>query len=119
MWTPRSSTTSAWAAPPSSPPTDGPGPRRMSTETLKFNEDGLHAWTEEREFEVTRERLAQYAKATNDPIGAHLEGEVAPPVFAIVPVFQSLVEPALQVVPASVLGNVLHGEQDFRFHRAL
>ncbi len=91
----------------------------MSTETLRFNEAGLEAWTEERDFEVTRERIAQYAKATNDPIESHLEGEVAPPVFAIVPVFQSLVEPALQVVPAPVLGNVLHGEQDFRFHRAL
>ena len=34
----------------------------MSTETLRFNEAGLGAWTEEREFEVTRERIAQYAR---------------------------------------------------------
>ena len=40
-------------------------------------------------------------------------------MFAIVPVFQSLVEPALKVVPPSLLGKILHGEQDFRFHRAL
>jgi acyl dehydratase len=40
-------------------------------------------------------------------------------VFAIVPVFQSLLEPALEVVPLSVLGRVLHGEQDFRFHRPI
>jgi acyl dehydratase len=36
-----------------------------------------------------------------------------------VPVFQSLLEPALEVVPLSVLGKVLHGEQDFRFHRPI
>ncbi len=43
----------------------------MSTETLKLDESALGAWTEEREFEVTAERIAQYAKATNDPIEAH------------------------------------------------
>ena len=91
----------------------------MSTETLNLDETALGAWTEERELEVTAERIAQYALATNDPIEAHLEGEVAPPVFAIVPVFQSLVEPALEVVPPALLGRILHGEQDFRFHRAL
>jgi acyl dehydratase len=40
-------------------------------------------------------------------------------VFAIVPVFQSLLEPALEVVPTSLFGRVLHGEQDFRFHRPI
>lgn len=91
----------------------------MSTETLQFNETGLGEWTEETEFEVTRERIIQYAEATNDPIAAHLAGDVASPVFAIVPVFQSLMEPALEVVPLSLFGKVLHGEQDFRFHRPI
>jgi acyl dehydratase len=87
--------------------------------TLQFNEGGLGVWTEEVRFEVTRERLAKYAAATNDPIPAHRAGDVAPPVFAIVPVFHSLIEPALEVVPLSLLGKVLHGEQDFRFHRPI
>ncbi|MCW2992498.1 MAG: dehydratase [Solirubrobacterales bacterium] len=91
----------------------------MTTETLQFNEAGLGQWTEPVRFDVTRERLAEYARAVNDPIPAHLEGDVANPVFAIVPVFQSLLEPALEVVPLSVLGRVLHGEQDFRFHRTI
>jgi acyl dehydratase len=91
----------------------------MTVETLSFNEAGLEKWTETVSFEVTRERLAEYAAATNDPIPAHLAGDVASPVFAIVPVFQSLLEPALDVVPLSVLGKVLHGEQDFRFHRPI
>jgi acyl dehydratase len=91
----------------------------MTTETLPFNEAGLGRWTAERRFEVPRERVVAYARATNDPIEAHLRGELAPPVFAIVPVFESLLEPALEVVPLSVLGKILHGEQDFRFHRPL
>jgi acyl dehydratase len=84
-----------------------------------FNAQGLGAWTEETRFEVTRERLQEYAAATNDPIAAHRAGDVASPVFAIVPVFESLLEPALEVVPTSLIGKILHGEQDFRFHRPI
>lgn len=84
-----------------------------------FNSDGLGVWTDETRFEVTRERLQEYAAATNDPIEAHQAGDVASPVFAIVPVFESLMEPALDVVPLSLVGKILHGEQDFRFHRPI
>ncbi len=91
----------------------------MSTEALAFNEAGLEKWTDEVSFEVTQERLIAYAEATNDPIPAHRDGTIASPVFAIVPVFQSLLEPALTVVPLPVIGRVLHGEQDFRFHRPI
>ena len=41
----------------------------------KFNADGLGAWTEETRFEVTRERLQEYAAATNDPIARSLNME--------------------------------------------
>jgi acyl dehydratase len=91
----------------------------MSTGTLQCNEAALGRWTDPVRFEVTRERLVEYAEATNDPIAAHRAGDVAPPVFAIVPVFEALLEPAIEVVPLSVLGKVLHGEQDFRFHRPI
>jgi acyl dehydratase len=91
----------------------------MTTETLQFDETGLGKWTDEVRFEVTRERLVQYAEATNDPIPAHRAGDVASPVFAVVPVFQSLAEPAIEVVPLSLFGRILHGEQDFRFHRPI
>jgi acyl dehydratase len=91
----------------------------MTTETLQFNEAGLGKWTGEKTFAVEAERLRAYAAATNDPIAAHAAGEVASPVFAVVPVFDALLEPALDVVPLSVLGRVLHGEQDFRFHRPI
>ncbi|GAA1958475.1 MaoC/PaaZ C-terminal domain-containing protein [Amycolatopsis minnesotensis] len=85
----------------------------------RFDPAGLDRWTDETRFEVTRARLAEYAAATNDPIPAHRDGDVASPVFAIVPVFESLLEPALEVVPAGLFGRVVHGEQDFRFHRPI
>ena len=84
-----------------------------------FDPAGLDRWTEESRFEVTRARLVEYAEATNDPVPAHRAGDVASPVFAIVPVFQSLLEPALEVVPTGLFGRVVHGEQDFRFHRPI
>ncbi|WP_409495634.1 MaoC/PaaZ C-terminal domain-containing protein [Amycolatopsis sp. cmx-11-12] len=85
----------------------------------RFDPGGLGKWTDESRFEVTRERLIEYAKATNDPIPAHLAGDVAGPVFAIVPVFESLMEPALEVVPVGLFGRIVHGEQEFRFHRPI
>lgn len=86
---------------------------------LSFDSGGLGTWTEPSTFEVTRERLAEYAAATNDPISAHTAGDIASPVFAIVPVFNALIEPALEVVPLDLIGKVVHGEQDFRFHRPI
>ncbi|TSD99293.1 dehydratase [Skermania sp. ID1734] len=86
---------------------------------IEFDDNGLDTWTDETRFEVTRERIAEYAAATNDPIEAHRNGDVAPPVFAIVPVFESLMEPTLEVVPMEIFGRGVHGEQDFHFHRPM
>ncbi|UQS25406.1 MaoC family dehydratase N-terminal domain-containing protein [Amycolatopsis thermalba] len=84
-----------------------------------FDPAGLGVWTGAVRHTVTRDAVIGYAKATNDPIEAHLAGDVAPPVYAIVPVFPSLMEPALEVVPLRLLGRILHGEQDFVFHRPI
>jgi acyl dehydratase len=86
---------------------------------LRFDVEGLDRWSEESTYEVTREAIVAYAEATNDPIPAHREGVLAPPVFAIVPVFENMMEPVLEVVPLELFGLVLHGEQDFRFHRPI
>lgn len=91
----------------------------LDEEELRFDDDGLDTWTDEERFQVTRERLAEYAAATNDPIAAHRSGDVAPPVFAIVPVFEALLMPAVDVMPVELIPRVVHGEQDFRFHRAI
>ncbi|ONM46682.1 MaoC/PaaZ C-terminal domain-containing protein [Nocardia donostiensis] len=84
-----------------------------------FDGSGLGQWTDEERFEVTAERIAEYAAATNDPIAAHRGGEVAPPVFAVVPVFTSMAPAALSVAPVELLMKLVHGEQDFRFHRPI
>ncbi|MFC4376872.1 MaoC/PaaZ C-terminal domain-containing protein [Nocardia halotolerans] len=84
-----------------------------------FDIDGLNLWSDPERFEVTRERLAEYAAATNDPIAAHRTGDVASPVFAIVPAFDALMMPAVDVVPMEIFGRITHGEQDFHFHRPI
>jgi len=89
------------------------------TETLEFDDTGLGRWTDDERFDVTQERLAEYAAATNDPIEAHRRGDVAPPVFAIVPVFEALLTPAVDVMPVEAIPRIVHGEQDFHFHRPI
>ncbi|MRH88778.1 dehydratase [Nocardia sp. SYP-A9097] len=91
----------------------------MTGTAVEFTASGLNAWSDEEPFEVTGERLAEYAAATNDPIEAHLKGEVAAPIFAIVPVFEAMMMPVLEVVPMNIFGRVVHGEQDFHFHRPI
>ncbi|MEV6771439.1 MaoC/PaaZ C-terminal domain-containing protein [Nocardia sp. NPDC051030] len=91
----------------------------MADTAVVFDETGLDTWSDEERFEVTRERIAEYAAATNDPIPAHLKGDVAPPVFAIVPVFEAMMMPVIDVAPMSIFGRVVHGEQDFHFHRPI
>jgi acyl dehydratase len=89
------------------------------TETLEFDDTGLDRWTDDERFDVTQDRLAEYAAATNDPIEAHRRGDVAPPVFAIVPVFEALLTPAVDVMPVEAIPRIVHGEQDFHFHRSI
>lgn len=90
----------------------------MST-AVTFEDAGLDQWSEDLVFEVTAERIADYAAATNDPIEAHLKGEVASPVFAVVPTFFSMAPAALEVAPVDLLMKLVHGEQDFHFHRPI
>ena len=84
-----------------------------------FNAEHLGQWTDDDTFEVTAERISQYAEATNDPLPRHRAGDLAPPVFAIVPVFNSLVPASLSVASPQLLAKLVHGEQDFRFHRPI
>ncbi|MDT4913675.1 MAG: hypothetical protein QOC66_2803 [Pseudonocardiales bacterium] len=91
----------------------------MSASTVAFDASSIGVWGEVDTFEVTRERIVQYAEATNDPIPAHLAGEAASPVFAIVPSFMSIMQVAFRVAPPEVAMRVVHGEQDFRFHRPI
>ncbi|MGW4245309.1 MaoC/PaaZ C-terminal domain-containing protein [Nocardia sp. NPDC004722] len=91
----------------------------MTSTSVEFDKSGLGNWSDEEPFEVTRERIAEYAAATNDPIPAHVKGDVAPPIFAIVPVFDAMMVPVIDVAPMNIFGRVVHGEQDFHFHRPI
>lgn len=86
---------------------------------VEFDTNGIGVWTDPVTFEVTAARVAEYAAATNDPIAAHRDGEVGSPVFAIVPVFEAMLEPVLEAVPTQYFGLAVHGEQDFHLHRPI
>ncbi len=88
----------------------------MSTTTPTFNTEAIGQWSDPVPFAVTRERIQAYAAATNDPIAPHAAGDYAPPVFAVVPAFQTAGEAAVKVLPNELLMMILHGEQDFHVH---
>ncbi|MEJ7633512.1 MaoC/PaaZ C-terminal domain-containing protein [Aeromicrobium sp.] len=86
---------------------------------VRFVSEAIGRWSDPETFEVTRERIAEYAAATNDPIEAHLAGDVASPVFAIVPVFMGMIGAAFTVAPPEVAMRVVHGKQDFHLRRPI
>ncbi|MFT4128343.1 MAG: MaoC family dehydratase N-terminal domain-containing protein, partial [Gordonia sp. (in: high G+C Gram-positive bacteria)] len=90
-----------------------------TAEPVTFDGDAIGVWTDPESWSVDAERIAAYAAATNDPIPEHRSGQVAPPVFAIVPVFGSLAPASLSVAPVELLPKLVHGEQDFVFHRPI
>ena len=86
---------------------------------MGFDLTGLGHWSAESDFKVDPERALAYAVATNDTNRHHLAGEFAPPVFAVVPVWEALTSAVARVTPPEVLMRVVHGEQDFRFSRPI
>jgi acyl dehydratase len=92
----------------------------MSTTTESgFNLEAIGSWGETSEFKVEREKIQAYAESTNDPIEVHQKGDIAPPVFAVVPAFEALSTMSVSVIPPEMLMRVLHGEQDFRYHKPI
>ena len=84
-----------------------------------FDVSGLGRSTEEREFKVEAPRAIAYAAATNDTHERYAAGELAPPVFAIVPVWDVMTAAAGFVTPAEAFEQVVHSEQDMRFFRPI
>ena len=93
----------------------------MTTETTpSFKADAIGTPGDPVEFEV--ERRARSPPTPPPPTTRsppHAAGEIAPPVFAIVPAFQAAGIASMQVIPGELLGAILHGEQDFHFHRPI
>ncbi len=89
------------------------------TQQEAWSAEKLGTWTSEQTHEITADATIAYAKATNSENAAQLAGEVAPPVYAIVPVFPQIGEAMAGLVPPSVLMRVVHGEQDMRIHQPI
>lgn len=64
------------------------------------------------EFRTSTHRFAQFARSVDDTNPRHLAGALGSPVFAHIPVMQSMVEVLQQATPEFIL----HGEHDFIFH---
>jgi acyl dehydratase len=95
------------------------GAPRGEEHGMGFALEKLGQWTEGPEFKVEADRTKAYAAATNDPIAAHVDGELAPPVFAVVPIWETMAGAMTAVTPPEVLLLVVHGEQDMRFHKPI
>lgn len=95
------------------------GPPEREETAMGFALEKLGQWTEGPEFKVEADRTKAYAAATNDTLVAHRNGEVAPPVFAVVPIWDTMAGAMAGVVPPEVLMLVVHGEQDMRFHKPI
>jgi acyl dehydratase len=71
------------------------------------------------DYVATAERIAAFAKATGESSARSLAGEVAPPVFAIVPAWPA-VRAALADESAGIqVDRTVHGEQRMRLHRPI
>ena len=84
-----------------------------------FDTSALGRSTEEREFKVEAPRAVAYAAATNDTNERHIAGELAPPVFAVVPVWDVMTAAAGLVTPPEAFEAVIHSEQNMRFFRPI
>lgn len=86
---------------------------------MAFAIEKLGRWSDPQDFVVEAERTKAYAAATNDPTPTHLDGRIAPPVFAVVPVWNALATAMAEVTPPEVILFVVHGEQDMFFHQPI
>lgn len=85
----------------------------------RFDAAGLGRSTGEAEFKVEARRTIAYAAATNDADPRHTAGDVAPPVFAVVPAWDSLTAAAALVSPPAAIESVVHSEHDLRIVRPI
>ena len=70
--------------------------------------DVVRCWRAVGQHHVTAAALAAYAAATNDPHQDRLAGGVAPPTYACVPFFSSLLPFLRRLLGAEDIGRVIH-----------
>src|SRR5690349_8914574 len=70
-------------------------------------------------YEVTAAAIRDYAAATDDPAPAALDGRVASPVFAIVPVWNAIGPASKSIADDEARKRVVHFSQDMVLHRPI
>jgi acyl dehydratase len=91
----------------------------MTEDASDFRIDALGRPSEEHAYTVTAEAIASYASATDETAPAAVEGRVASPVFAVVPLWQAIPPASHAVASDDVRKLVVHYEQDMIFHQPL
>lgn len=91
----------------------------MTDSDHDFRFELLEQWSDTVVFHATREHIAAFAAATNDDHPAHASGDVAPPVYAVVPVFSTMAQTTMAAVPDELRMKILHGEQEMRYTRQI
>ena len=86
---------------------------------MAFDLSKLNDWSDEQHFKVEEDRARAYALATNDDNPRHSSGELAPPVFAVIPIWDAMLGCVTQITPPDVLMQVVHGEQDMFIHKPI
>ncbi len=90
---------------------------------MAFDLENLGRWTGGRTFVVTRDATIAYAAATNDTSTLHLDGTVAPPMFAVVPALMDVATEAMRTVWVSEVEGYdtrsLHGEHNLTVHEPI
>lgn len=96
-----------------------PGIREGNSPTmslLNVELGNIGRWTEEKIFLVEASRTRAYAAATNDDHPLHVNGVLAPPLFAVVPISEHIVQALDYVIAREDHRWGLHAEQDMYFH---
>jgi acyl dehydratase len=91
----------------------------MSTQLDQLRVEGLESRGAEVLYDVTGEAISAYAQATDDPSPAALEGRIATPVFAIVPVWAAITPASKAVATDEARKRVVHFGQDMVLYRPI
>jgi acyl dehydratase len=85
----------------------------------EFRLEALERRVSEHSYTVTSDAIGAYADATDDPAPAARQGLVAPPVFAIVPVWAAIAPASRAIASEAARRRVVHYAQDMLLHRPL
>jgi acyl dehydratase len=84
--------------------------------TLEIDLSRLGRWTAPKRFEIDTRRVQAFAAALNDDNPRHVDGSLAPPIFACVPIVDHIDEAVSGLVSDEVKRWGVHGAQDSQLY---